>query len=58
MIKKISKITCLLGGIYLVIYIFFEEYLPSFFKDDLVQMIILWSFFLLIILFEILKRKK
>lgn len=58
MIRKISKIICLLGGICLIIYIFFEESLPFFLKNDIVQLIIFWTFFVLIVLLEILKRKK
>lgn len=56
--KVVSNIIYFLAAIVLILYIFFEEYLPINLTKSLAKVIIFWSSFISIITIELIKRKK
>jgi|GEM_PF-3964701 len=54
--KYISNTFYIIGAIFLISYMFFEQYLPEFLVKDFVKAIILWVLFIGIIIIELIKR--
>lgn len=55
--KTLSYIIYGFATLTLIIYIFFSDYLPGILLQNKIKMILFWTLFLLIVVFEMIKKK-